>query len=197
MILSLLLSLNGEPTVHLAVVKKETPSIESAAVDAFVRLVILASGKPVHTPTNYTNQPSLINPDVIHAGNMYQQWEDVLNVLSEYNSREEILLKYLTIYHVIENFMFKLPIVELERQQGGNMFSIRDFRRLYKQVEVAETTALQRLFKIVLAEPASPGVSFAQRIVNRWTSLVPNVAAADIQNVLGLLGIKKMPSPSN
>jgi hypothetical protein len=190
-ILASLAPILNVPAGHAALVKKNTPTIEAAAVDAFVRLVILASGKSVHSPQRYSSPLSVINPDIIHAGHLYHQWNEVLYVLSEYNSRDEILLKYLTIYHVVENLMFKFPIVELERQQGGRMFSIRDFRRLYQQVDEAETTALKRLFTAALKEEATPGITFESHLVTRWQSLVTPASLVDFESALGLLGIKK------
>jgi len=128
-----------------------------------VRLVVLMTGRPVHSARRYANAPCVLDLDVARPGTLYQQWSDVLDVLSEYNSRDEVLLKYLTIYHVIENFMFKLPIVGLERQQIGRMFSIREFRRLYQKVEMAELDALKQLFGVVFQMSALQGVTFRRR----------------------------------
>jgi hypothetical protein len=150
---------------------------------------VLATGKPVHSARRYVIAPSILDPDEIRSGAPYQQWSEVLNVLSEYNSREEILLKYLTIYHVIENFMFKRPIVELERQKNGEMFSIRDFRRLYEGVEMAEADALRKLFNAVFQMQALPGTTFMQHVAARWGSLVPTVSQADINAALGTIGL--------
>ena len=38
----------------------------------------------------------------------------------------DTLSQYLALYHAFENFMFKLPLVHLERQHGGSMFSIQE-----------------------------------------------------------------------
>lgn len=193
-ILSALVPLANVPTCHAVLIKKVTPTIETAAIDAFVRIVILASGKTVHSPRRYAAPLSVINPDIIRAGHLYQQWNEIFYVLSEYNSRDEILLKFLTIYHVVENLMFKFPIVELERQNNGRMFSIRDFRRLYQQVDETESAALKRLFAAVLKEEATPGILFEARLVTRWQNL-PTASITDIENALGTLGIKKSHRP--
>jgi hypothetical protein len=108
-------------------------------------------------------------------------------VLSEYNSRDELLLKYLTIYHVIENFMFKRPIVELESKQAGKVFTIRDFRRLYRQVETREPDAIKQLFNVVSKMPATAAASFEQNWVNRWTAALPVAIAPDVDKALGAL----------
>jgi hypothetical protein len=177
------------PAGHSVLVKRTTPQIPISAIEPFVRMVVLASGKPVHAARRYLNAPSILDPDIIRAGHLYQQWGDVLNVLSEYNSRDEVLLKYLTIYHVIENFMFKLPIVRLERQQNGRMFSIRDFRRLYQKVEMPESDALKQLFTAIFPLPATPGLTFEQHILTRWAALVPGLTQADINATLNSLGL--------
>lgn len=188
--LAALVPLPNVPIGHAALLKNTTPAIDSAAINAFVRLVILASGKYIHSPRRYVAPLRVINPDVFSAGHLYQQWNEILYVLSEYNSRDEILLKYLTIYHVIENLMFKYPIIELERQNSGQMFSIRDFRRLYKQVEQSESTALKHLFTAVLKEEATNGVTFEARLVSRWNGLNSSLIS-NLEIVLGKLGIRK------
>lgn len=185
---------NTLPSVQAILVKKEIPQIEISAINAFARLVVLAVGKPVHSARTYLNAPSVLNLNEIQPGQSYQQWDEVLNVLSEYNSRNEILLKFLTIYHVIENFMFKRPIVELERQRNGGMFSIRDFRRLYDSVEMGEADALKRLFKSVLDMQVLTGTTFKTHLIARWQSLVATVSQANIDIALDTIGLNLSPN---
>lgn len=182
-------SLADLPQRHAALAKNVAPQPDIAVLDAFAKLAILASGEPIHTAHPHLAPPCVIDPDSIRFGASYHQWNDVIHVLSEYNSRDELLLKYLTIYHVVENFMFKLPIVDLERQQSGRMFSIRDFRRLYEHVDMNESDALKQLFIVILQMQASPGVTFQQHITARWNALVPGIAQADIDKALGVLGL--------
>lgn len=177
------------PLSQAILVKKTTPQVEISAINAFARLVVLATGKPVHCARRYTNVPNVINPDEIQPGEPYHQWNEALNVLSEYNSRDETLLKFLTIYHVIENFMFKRPIVELERQSNGGMFSIRDFRRLYISVNMNEDEALKKLFHNVFVMQATPGITFKDHLVTRWNSLTQTVNIADINAALTVVGL--------
>lgn len=162
------------PSSQVILVKKTSSEIDASAINAFVRLSILSTGKPVHSARKYTSTLSILDPDGIKSDLPYQQWADVLNVISEYNSREEILLKYLTIYHVIENFMFKRPIVELERQMNGEMFSIRDFRRLYDSIDINESDALKKVFTSVFKMPAKGTINFSQHLIGRWKTLESN-----------------------
>ncbi|EKN5122561.1 TPA: hypothetical protein SBJ50_004333 [Yersinia enterocolitica] len=178
------------PPTHAILVKKMTPQVEEPAINAFARLVVLATGKPVHSSRKYTKTPYILNPDEIQLGEAYHQWSEVLNVLSEYNSRDETLLKFLTIYHVIENFMFKRPIVELERQMNGQMFSIRDFRRLYASVDINESDALKKVFCNILMMEAIPGITFQDDLISRWRSLLLVTSEADINTALKMIGLK-------
>lgn len=176
---------------HKAMIKKGIVPIEDASVEAFVRLVLLMSGKTVHAPRHYSTQPFVLDIDTANPEHPYQQWNEIFSVLSEYNSRKEILLKYLTIYHVVENLMFKLPIVELERQQAGRMFSIRDFRRLYSQVENAELAALKKLCSEIFKIRHVGGHTFEHGLILRWRSLSPTTPIAEIEASLNVLNIKK------
>lgn len=177
------------PSVHAILVKKIVPQVEASAINAFARLVVLSTGISVHSARKYINTPKVLDPDEIQLGEAYQQWSEVLNVLSEYNSRDETLLKFLTIYHVIENFMFKLPIVELERQMNGNMFSIRDFRRLYASVDINESEALKKLFRKILMMQATPNVTFNDHLIIRWNLLSHEASVVDINAALEMIGL--------
>lgn len=84
--------------------------------------------------------------DRVTALDAYSQFEETLIILSEINSRKDILGKFLGIYHVIESFMFKIPIVNLGNHSGGNIFSIRDFRNLYRATEIKESEVISELF---------------------------------------------------
>ncbi len=176
---------------YLVLVKRTVPPISGEAIAAFANLAVLASGKSIHVPRRYRNPPHIATRESINPENDYHQWNELLGVLSEYNSRDEVLMKFLTLYHVFENLMFKRPIVQLELQQSGRMFSIRDFRRLYDQVNMAEATALGRLFASIFKISAGGTSTFEHRIVHRWKGLVPNVREADIEHALKEMKISK------
>jgi|GEM_PF-1748622 len=167
---------------HAVFVKKSVPPIAAEAVHSFACLSVLTTGKAIHIPKEFNNTIAVIDPDVVRAGIEYHQLNDVLNVVSEYNARKDTLSKYLSLYHVFENFMFKAPIVSLERQSGGAMFSIRDFRRLYGEIDKNELEALNKLFADVFTIEPITGTSFRDRVASRWGSFcssteVPNIDA--------------------
>ncbi len=174
---------------HFAMVKATADPVAAEAVDAFCRVLVLATGVAVHKPVRYRHAISVVDKDVFQLEHIYHQWNEVLNVLSEYNNHDDLLLKYLVIYHVVENLMFKLPIVKLEREKAGHMFSIRDFQRLYTSVKQSERPALVALFKTFVSANATPTETFSARIVNRWNNIVPGVATADLERSLSELGV--------
>ncbi|HEK0649921.1 TPA: hypothetical protein SMP57_002413 [Proteus mirabilis] len=179
------------PSGHAILVKKTTQPVADNAINAFVNLLVLADGEPIHTPKKYTSKPSILNHSDIQFGAGYHQWNEILNVLSEYNYRDEILLKFLTIYHVIENLMFKLPIVILEQQKNGKIFSIRDFRRLYDQTNLNENKALHQLFNLIFQiKPNSSSTdTFKDIVTQRWTSFSSSTPNADINSAFEMLGL--------
>ncbi|EPE8813389.1 hypothetical protein ACSOQ0_003166 [Yersinia enterocolitica] len=77
------------------------------------------------------------------VGSDYQQFDDILHIAGEYNAKNELIDKYISIYHIIENFMFRYPIAKLLHENtAGKMFSIREFNRLYGKTAERETAAL-------------------------------------------------------
>ncbi|AXK72202.1 hypothetical protein DWG18_07840 [Lysobacter sp. TY2-98] len=186
----------AEPVVTCpcAVVKKSNPQLGIKEIEAFVELHLAMAGLPTHTPRRISRTPAVVDKDSVRAESAYHQWADVLRVLSEYNSRDELLLKYLTIYHVIENLMFKMPIVDLERQRNGSMFSIRDFRRLYDSVSLKELPALEKLFETAFDLHATSVVKYGKLVRDTWSALVAAHGSAAINSALQRLGYEKSAS---
>ncbi|WP_421244367.1 MULTISPECIES: hypothetical protein [Aeromonas] len=116
---------------------------------ALLKIHMASSGLEIIPSPIYSKKPSNSSLNLYCPSQKYLQFMDVIGILGEYNNRGDVLSKYLSIFHVIENFMFKEPIVSLERSTPGSMFSIRDFKRLYKSVDVDESRALNKLFKRV------------------------------------------------
>lgn len=81
--------------------------------------------------------------DDLVLGINYQQFDDILYIAGEYNAKSELIDKYISIYHIIENFMFRHPIAKLLHENtAGKLFSIREFNRLYGKTSEKETAAL-------------------------------------------------------
>lgn len=124
-----------------------------ASIQSSLRLQAVVHGKQIHMPVVTTIVPSLCAIPFISPLNAYQQFDETIVILSEFNSRGEILNKFLSLYHVIESFMYKIPIIDLGKKNDGNMFSIRDFRRLYSKVEKSELDAIKDIFKMFWNTP--------------------------------------------
>lgn len=73
------------------------------------------------------------------------QYSEPLGIMSEINTREFTLEKYLSSYHALENYMIRGRIAKISSQSGGKIFKIRDFRRLSIFVEGAESVHLKSL----------------------------------------------------
>lgn len=121
--------------------------VSTKNVSTLLKLHMISSGMKTTPSPEYSRLPSNSSLELFCPSQSYIQFQDVIGILGEYNNRSDILSKYLSIFHVIENFMFKEPIVRLERSSAGTMFSIRDFKRLYKSVDMDEQKAIKSLFK--------------------------------------------------
>jgi len=114
---------------------------------SLLKFHMASSGEKIIPSLSYSRKPINTSLDSLCPSKSYDQFDDIINILGEYNNRSDSLTKYLSIFHIIENFMFKQPIVKLERSTSGDMFSIRDFRRLYRNVEKKEKEGMLELFK--------------------------------------------------
>lgn len=175
----------------IAMIRVTPEAVDDSGVNAFVRLILLSFGEVVHETVRYSEPLSLIDPNVFRVEHVYQQWNEVIDVISEYNSHNDLLTKYLVIYHVVENLMFKVPIVKLQREKAGKMFSIRDFQRLYRSVEEKEGAALKALLTVLMAADIGSGVTFEDRLKDRWNNITGNAAEQQqISQSLKELGVR-------
>lgn len=192
LLFQLLAKLGGEHKLDL---NKQYLLIKTAvseqSMEATVKLHLVLSGNYFHFPLAYSEELNVHSSRKILPEREYQQFLDTLLIISEYNYQTDILDKYLRLYHVVENFMFRLPLVEMERNNNGTPFSIRDFQRLYKQVSTSELDALKSLLRKVLDETYdSTSTTFKEHVLDRWESLPSEtLTATKITDLLSFLGI--------
>jgi len=139
----------------------------SANVIALLKLHMVSSGNRITRSNLYSAPPQNSSQQNYLPTNSYAQFSDVIHILGEYLDRTDVLAKYLSMYHVVENFMIKSQIVKLERKANGAMFSIRDFRRLNKAVEVSEADAVGKLVKSIFSLPYAAG-DFGGFALSSW-----------------------------
>ncbi|WP_447786423.1 hypothetical protein [Pseudomonas germanica] len=150
--------------------RRKNPNVLS-----LLKLHMVSGGVKINKSITYTVPPSNSSLVKYDPALSYSQFGDVISILGEYVERRDALSKYLSIYHVIENFMFKSQIVKLERANPGVMFSIRDFKRLYKSVDIDEQKAIDQLVKAVFDLPYSGGIFGADALAKWETFLITNV----------------------
>lgn len=166
------------------------------AIYSCVALHLVKSGQLIHNPFSYTIVPNVSTSRRILSNKRYQQFTDSLIILSEYNAQEDILDKYLRIYHLIEHFMFRMPIVNLERKRNNLPFSIRHFRTMYRHVEKNEQDALKDLIKAVMTLDIEPGITFTAKMLPDWLAIHPGTIV-DINHINRLFELLQISGQSN
>ncbi|QNJ98999.1 hypothetical protein [Constantimarinum furrinae] len=141
---------------------------------SFVTLHVVKNGKLIHNPYSYQQIPTISNSRKIKQEIKYQQFDDSILILSEYNHQTDILDKYLRIYHLLENFMYKYPLSNLERKYDGRVFSIRDFQKMNDLVSNGELKSLKNLFNEIVKNDYEAGIKFSDFIFQKWNGLHPN-----------------------
>jgi hypothetical protein len=174
------------------VLVKSTFSEKPKIIWATLCLHIIKTGEVIHNSYEYPLPPAVPLTYLISLGKDYQQFSDSISIISEYNHQKDILDKYLRIYHVFENFMYKSPLVKLERESSGEVFSIRDFKRMYDRINDSEINMLKKLFDNILTLEHIPGQSFNTKILNSWNALIPTHFAdtVKINFLINVLNIK-------
>ncbi|GAA0409156.1 hypothetical protein GCM10009133_17120 [Cocleimonas flava] len=157
-----------------------------------LKIHMASSGEQTVPVIDYLPTPSNSSIELYSPSLSYAQFEDVVGILGEYNNRKDVLTKYLSIFHIIENFMFKAPIVSLERTSTNTMFSIRDFKRLYKSVEINENKAIRDLFERSFLLPFD-GNTFNKFAYDEWKAFIARNSSnvAEIEEFLEKLSLFK------
>jgi len=155
---------------------------------ALLKIHMASAGLKTIPSLIYSNPPSNSSLESYCPSESYMQFSDIVGILGEYNNREDILSKYMSIYHVIENLMFKQPIVKLERSSAGSMFSMRDFKRLYKSVDVDEQKAMKNLFKEAFNIQFN-GIDFKSFAYQEWNAFLVIHGTTGLDDFLKVLSI--------
>lgn len=113
---------------------------------AFLKLHAIVEGRPVHQPYLSQAIASHYGKSLISPNENYQQFNEILIILSEYVNQKEVLFKYLGLYQVLENFMFRIPIAQLANKSNPGMFSIRQFKSLYSSLKEPELKTFTNRF---------------------------------------------------
>ena len=186
------IGLNGSSlTGKYYVLIKADQSAKPLNIKSTLLLHIVSEGKYYYEPVRYTQITRNKWQSQIKAEQQYQQFLDTINIISEYNYSDEILNKYLYLYHIVEDFMYKRSLVTLERNNGGNFFSIRDFKRMYEAVSDKEYDTLHNFIIEVFKLEYSPGVTFQSFVLtslNNFTAF--GLSVNDVNELFRLFRIK-------
>lgn len=161
-----------------------------ANIMAFLELKKVTLGEKIHYCHEIVRTPSVLPSCVLRINNDYQQFKDVVYILSEYNDKKDILDKYVRIYQVIENFTFRRQVCEIVNR-STRMFSIREFMYKTKSVQIKEEKATIELFKSMLKLEYTSGCTFKKYAYTKFQGFIgrggPNVDA--LEGIIQKMGI--------
>lgn len=116
---------------------------ESDNINEFtLKLVQLSNNEITHVAIEHESPLPFIN---ISSLEDYEQFDDVLYILSECNQEKKILLKFLKLYQIIENFEIRSELVKMINKQPNKFLSVRNVQKLTDSVEKSEQKALIKL----------------------------------------------------
>lgn len=158
------------------------------SICSYINMIQIYMGKTIHETKKSIYKINLKNNNNFDSIEQYIQFSDVFYILSEFNEENNILNKYLKVYQVIENFMFRIPLCELI-DETGKMFTIRDFNRLYGKIDSKEKEALKAFFRKALLESDSNSVLLIS-LVKDYIDIFKSRHLSDLDNIKSNL-IKK------
>ncbi len=146
------------------------PAIQEEGIVSYLKLLIVSEGEKFHEhiESNEYFLDSRLKENIVCPVKNYSQYSDILNVLSEYNHSKDILQKYLLLYTIIENFMYRKPIATLVNDGAG--FTIRRFKELYKNVQKNELDTLIKLYKDIQTENVFTAIKIEDYIKQEYQS---------------------------
>lgn len=177
-VFALLKIAHNPPSVLLIV--DEDLEISKPRAMAFAIASMVNTGKSFHTIKTYSGASlvrTFFHPEPTTS---LEQFGDVQQVLSECFAENDVINRFLRLYQVLENFMVRIQIIEVQ-DTVGTSFSVRDFRRLYSKVDRSESDSLMELFNKAMSIPTLIGnQTIASIIATRWDQEIHNSAQQSI-----------------
>ena len=130
----------------------QTPNTELALEDLISKLKlysIIVNGKILHNPVTVSNitYPNL-NISFENNSVQYRQFDEIAPLLSQFNSEERLLSKFLILYQILENFEIKHDVVK--EMSSGGQFKVRNFTNLVNNSQLNEEKYLKKLLEKLL-----------------------------------------------
>ena len=154
--------------------------VDENNLESLIQFILLINGQVFHSPIEVSEKfleddiKNILECDIKN----FNQYQESAYILSEYNHTQDILLKYLLLYHIIENFMYRQPIAEM----ANNRFSIRDFKNLYKKVDLTEEKTLKELLTKIKFENITSTTKIEEYFTNNMTSFKVGLANQNEMN---------------
>lgn len=107
---------------------------------------IIVNGKILHNPVTVSNiiYPNL-NISFENNSVQYRQFDDIASLLSQFNSENRLLSKFLILYQILENFEIKHDVVKA--MNNGGQFKVRDFTKVANNLPSSELSYLKKILK--------------------------------------------------
>lgn len=159
----------------------ETPDLDKVKtrILAGIKLSILLSGKILHgiqeytyMPLERTNQRGIFdcrdNYDILSK--TYEQYEQIYEVINEYNGTRGIIEKYLKLYQVLEELMVRVNVVKFSKAK----ISVRSLEE-FKSIKSSERDALKKIlvhifYDNALSSSKIPDEKLLDEIKELWCS---------------------------
>lgn len=145
-------------------------NIPLSDLKAILKLQVLLNGKELKSLEKYEEPPAKPVLSTFSLTEKYGQFSNISTVLNEYNNQYFLLDKYLKLYHVIENFMYKHKICVLQKSKNGDPFHIRDFQTIYDRFDTNENACIQEFFQDVFTLDYD-GNTVREYLKTEWTNL--------------------------
>ncbi|MBT2684659.1 hypothetical protein [Bacillus sp. ISL-37] len=193
------IDLTGMPESDNIVLLGEKAKVEKNQLVSYIKLKKISEGAILHNNHFYGKDIAIGTNITWDINNPYQQFDEIMLVLSEYNQQKQILDKYLKIYQVLENFKYRSKIATLIDEYGEKMFSIRRFTSLYSMIESSESDELKKLIGSILSFQISPTLTFQQLLESEWNTFksTPGMRISDLKKELVVIGCKTDPAISS
>lgn len=142
-------------------------------IEAYLRALSLNIGKAFHEQVKYTGTSLIRDHSSPSLEQPLEQFIDVQQVLSECFMEDDLLNRFLRLYQVLENFMVRKQIINVQRTTVSRTFSIRDFRRLYGETQTGEQNTLVNLLQSTLEiSHLTNGQQLSGIIKDRWDNKI-------------------------
>lgn len=148
---------NTDTQKGFIIIKQTTADINCLKIYHYIYMDYLKEFKHIEIPDLLIYTPQTRSNLSFDNTKDYEQFLDIFDVLNELNKAEDILTRFLKLYHALEYLVYRVYLVDLAKRVASNKIFVREFINTSETMSKAEKKVFKENFIEIF--PTLPDIS--------------------------------------